>query len=254
MYLGYRSFGLKGLIVLKALVLAIVFLLVGGLIYRRTESYHWAAAGALLAAWASQYSVHLRPPVLTYLFLAIHLHFLLNIQENKKVLLTQILSGLLMILWINLHGGAIIGIVLSGIYFSALFLKLILLKLFRSDSKDGKNIFIQVKQLGLNLGIVALASFCNPFTYHIHLLTLKVMRDKELVRFISELQMPDLHHTTGYLILLILFFAVGMAAIKRVRLQDAMVALFFLINRLIMFDTCPCLQLASLPSCLNSWQ
>lgn len=230
MYAGYRALGLRGLIALKALLLSATFLLVGGLIYRRTGRADWAAAGALLAAWASQYSVHLRPPVLTYFFTAVYLHLLLNLERGQRVRLTQALCFPLMVLWVNLHGGAIVGLVIAGLCLVGTLLAWAAKRLRGEAEAGGAAMEIRARagRYGLNLAIVALASLCNPFTYHIHLLTLKVMGNPELTRFVSELQPPDLRYTKGYLALLILLVAFGLAAIRRVKASDALLVLFFL--------------------------
>ncbi len=228
MYLGYSAFGLRTLIVLKALILSVTFLLVAGLIYRRTGRGDWAAAGALLATWASQYSVHLRPPVLTYLMTAAYLHLLLNLEQGRRVRLTQALSFPLMVLWVNLHGGAIVGLVLAGLSLGGALLAWAAARMRYGPGTQGREVRDRAGRYGWNLGIVIVASLCNPFTYHIHLLTLKVMRNPELTRFVSELQPPDLHHTKGYLLLLILLVGFSLAAIRRVRAADALLVLFFL--------------------------
>jgi hypothetical protein len=103
---------------LKALVLMGAFFLVAGLIWRRTGSALWAAAGMALAGWASQYSMHLRPPVITYFMMAAYLHLLFNLRKGKWTTATQIVSFPFMALWINLHGGAILGLVLTGLHFA----------------------------------------------------------------------------------------------------------------------------------------
>ena len=228
MFLTYRAVGLKGLIAVKAVILAVAFLLVGGLIYRRTNDVLWSLSGALLAGWAAQFSMHLRPPVLTCLLTAVYLHLVLNLRDGKKVALTQGVSFPLMVLWINLHGGAILGLVIAGLCLAGALLSWLAGRLASNGPATQAESLGQARRFGLNLAILGLASFCNPFTYHIHLLTLKVMGNKELLQYVSELQMPNLHHTTGYLVLLILLVAFGLGSVRRFRLSEALLVLFFL--------------------------
>ena len=228
MYLGYRTFGLRGLILLKCTVLLVAFLLVGLLIYRRTGHLLWSMLGAVMAAWTSQYSVHLRPPVLTYLMMALFLHLMLNLERGKSVRLNQIYCFLLMVLWINLHGGAILGIIISGAFFSGNLMSWFAGGMTRKPLEE-LAVFRQLtRRFGLNLVLVILASLCNPFTYQIHLLTLKVMQSKHLTGLISELQMPNLHHTTGYLLLVLFLVLFGLMAIRRVKPAEGLLVMFFL--------------------------
>jgi hypothetical protein len=227
MYLGYRSLGLRGLIVGKGLLLLVTFALVAWMVRRRTGSWLWALPATLLAAWCSQYSVHLRPPVLTYLMAAIYLHLCLNLLRSQYLLLTHILSFLLVVLWINLHGGGILAPVVTGLILTGLLLSWCAARYLRQESRQRVLKIILIKRFVLQLLIVSLASLVNPFGYEIHLLTLKVMRDAHLVRYVAELQMPNLHHTKGYLVLLLLMITTGLAAVRRVKPWDVLLVLFF---------------------------
>lgn len=227
MYLAYEAVGLRGLIVIKALILVGTFFLVAGLIYRRTGNLLLAVAGMLLAGWASQYSVHLRPPILTYFMTALYLHLALNLERGNRIKLNQALSFPLMVLWINLHGGAILALVISGLYFGGAILSWLSARLTSQPESDLSLKMTLIRRWGLNLLILLVASLCNPFTYHIHLLTYKVMSNPYLISFISELQIPNIHHTKGYLTLLVITILLGLASIRRARPADALLVLFF---------------------------
>jgi len=262
MYLGYEAFGLKGLIALKALVLMGAFLLVAGLIWRRTGSTLWAAAGMAAAGWASQYSMHLRPPVITYFMMAAYLHLLFNLRKGKWTTATQIASFPFMALWINLHGGAILGLVLTGLHFAPTLAVAMLHRFKPSLCNTGEDAPALARRYGLHLAIVLAASLCNPFTYHIHLLTLKVMGNKELLRFVSELQPPDFRFTTGYNLLLALLAISVLLSIRRFRFSiamaaDCLMALFFLHQSIHHVRHLPLFSIAAAPmvfQLLAGWQ
>lgn len=252
MYLGYETFGLKGLIALKALVLMGAFFLVAWAIWRRTGSGLWAASGMALAGWASQYSMHLRPPVITYFMMAAYLHLLFNLRKGKWTMVTQIVSFPFMILWINLHGGAILGLILSGMYFAPA-LAVTLVQRYQAGRWDTvENTPALARRFGLHLFIGFIASLCNPFTYHIHLLTLKVMGNKELLRFVSELQPPDFRYTTGYNLLLALLAISVLLSIRRFRFSiamttDCLIVLFLLHQSLHHVRHLPLFSIAAAP-------
>ncbi len=228
MYLGYRGLGLRGLIALKAFILVVTFFLVAWLIFRKTRRPWWSLAGALLAAWTSQYSVHLRPPVLTYCLLAVYLHLVWNLLQGYRVRLTHILSFFLMLLWINLHGGAILGLVVAGAFLFGEGVTWGWLKFIRKDDAGAAGQLPLVKRFALNLGILTGTSLLNPFGYHIHLLTFEVMGNKELLRFVAELQPPDLRFTLGYNLMVALLVLSLPILYKRIRLSEALLVLFFL--------------------------
>jgi hypothetical protein len=105
---AYRFLGLDGVVLLTSLVIAGAFTLVYVEATRRSELPFTAIFLAILAAAAG--SVHWlpRPHIFTFLFLAIWLERLERLRSAEKIPLWQF--PLIMVLWANLHGGFVFGL------------------------------------------------------------------------------------------------------------------------------------------------
>ncbi|RJP49035.1 MAG: hypothetical protein C4557_11970 [Anaerolineaceae bacterium] len=113
---SHRFLGLDGVILLTSLVIAGAFTLVYIEAARRSRLPVTALVLAILSAAAG--SVHWlpRPHVVTFLLLAIWLEKLEKVREGENIPFWQI--PLLMLLWANLHGGFIFGLLAWAAYFS----------------------------------------------------------------------------------------------------------------------------------------
>jgi hypothetical protein len=110
----YNWFGLNGIVLLTALVIMLTW----GIVYRQTirksTSFFSALMLTALGVTASQIHVLPRPHIFTYLLTAVWIALLENITE-KKTRAWWILP-LVMLLWVNMHGMFVLGIIILGIY------------------------------------------------------------------------------------------------------------------------------------------
>ncbi|HNT35510.1 MAG TPA: hypothetical protein PKH07_10985, partial [bacterium] len=221
-FLGYDQFGAMGVVALKALTITLTYLLLYWLLLRvirpsdpaKTETTspatHSALAGVgcILAFMTSQYTMYLRPPVLTYLFLVIQLHLMWNLRTGQQPISKRLsfwAMPVMMVPWVNLHGGAILGIVLPGLYAMGIALDGIWNRVRESRPLP----FSEFGSWALLTGLMFLASLCNPFGYDILMLTAKIMRSPRLIQLISELQSPNFHFTRDYEVLIVLLIGLG---------------------------------------------
>lgn len=243
MFLLWQSVGPMGFIVAKSLFVILTYLFLFWLIYRRAK-FHllsdslngdsddadltlWlvASLGTIVAFMASQYTMYLRPPVLTYFFIAMTLHLMLNLEQKGKGWRQAsfwILPAL-MVVWVNLHGGAILGIVLSGLIAAGLFFEALHTRLVKKQPVEIKTISVW---MALTL-VMLVASLINPFGYDILALTLKIMKDVTLIHTIGELQSPNFHFTQYYELLIVAFFLL-LSMGRRLRFGSVLLVLFFL--------------------------
>lgn len=106
--LAHRLLELDGVILLTALVLATTFACVFHFAARRSDSAVLAFAITILAIAASSIHWLPRPHILTFLFLAVWVEYLERLRTGTPV---QGFTGpLIMLLWANLHGGFIFGV------------------------------------------------------------------------------------------------------------------------------------------------
>lgn len=218
-YSIYFISGLKGLIFFKSLVIVASFVILFFAIQKRAKNIYIALFVTLLAGLTSRHTLYPRPPIFSYLLMSIFLYFLYDIEENGMKKVYYFLFPILMILWSNLHGGAILGILLTAFFTVNAFLK----KLIKS--KETKP---QVLHFIIIFLLTAIASLINPFGYKIHLLTFKVMQDRFLVEHIGELKSPDFHYTYFYEMMILLLLIAFATSLKMPTFTDIILILFFL--------------------------
>ncbi len=146
---AYRLLGLDGVVLLTSLAIAGAFTLAYVNAARRSGTPVTALFLAILAAAAG--SVHWlpRPHVFTFLLLAVWLEKLEQLQNADKIPLWQF--PLLMLLWANLHGGFIFGLLAWAAYFAGWILE----RWLKKDSAIGevwKKLFI--------VGLLSLIASC----------------------------------------------------------------------------------------------
>ncbi len=114
--LANRLLGLDGVIVLTAVIIALTFTLVFSFAANRCGSRIIAFAIALLAIGASSIHWLPRPHIITFLLLAVWVENLEQLRIGKPVKLLTF--PLIMLLWANLHGGFVFGVLAWCAYFA----------------------------------------------------------------------------------------------------------------------------------------
>ena len=213
MFLCYDRLSLMGLILVKSALITGAFLFLLWLMCRGTKqtdsedplllsTVPLACFMTILAFMASQYTMYLRPPVLTYLFLVLLMHLMLNVSKGDNWWKTASFWLLvpLMVLWVNLHGGAVLGIVVAGLRLGGALAEGIVRRVFTKRPFCVR----ECLRWACVTGILFVSSLVNPFGYHIHLLTLKIMKNPMLIHKIGELQSPNFHFAFHYELLIVL--------------------------------------------------
>lgn len=218
-YFVYFISGLKGLIFFKSLVIVTSFVILFSIIKKRAKNTYIALFVTLLAGLTSRHTLYPRPPIFSYLLMSIFLYFLYNIEEVGTKRVHYFLFPFLMILWSNLHGGAILGILLV-LFFT---INALLKRLFKNKENNQR-----VSHFIIVFLLTVIASLINPFGYKIHLLTFKVMQDRFLVEHIGELKSPDFHYTYFYELTILLLLIAFATSLKIPTFTDIILLLFFL--------------------------
>jgi hypothetical protein len=206
MYLIFRFSGWGGLLfVFSALITITLYIL-----YRRCEGKPYVAALAiLLAAGSSSPLFGIRPQMITLFLATIFIGLLTRYADDgQSRRLWWIIP--IMVLWVNLHGGYVVGLGLIGLYLISLIL-------------DGK------WRLAPRLGLVLLAAMAavplNPngfrmFTYPFETLSLAA------TAFIDEWASPDFHKLMFLPLALLLF---GLLAVLALSARRPLVSELFLL-------------------------
>ena len=189
--------GLNTANLLKSLILIVAFTVVFRSCLRSSSGHQTSVRSVVLAVClaipSSQFTMYLRPPVWSFLFLAVY-HALILASRRKtedhfrSLNLSRsviFLMAVLMVLWANLHGGAILGCVvifLMGV--GAVIDWSFLPPVFQSETRT------TILNWGLAVLLISGASLLNPYGYHLHALTFEVMSEKWLTERIFELAPP----------------------------------------------------------------
>ncbi|MCX7046971.1 MAG: hypothetical protein NTX50_15965 [Candidatus Sumerlaeota bacterium] len=245
---GRQLGGFRSVILLKSLILAAAFALVWLLGARRSGDAGVSAIMSLIAVSASMFSLAARPPIITYFFTPLFLIILYGAHPQERRFVARSDSShpsaparpawgwmlalpLLMILWANLHGGFVIGLILIVFFMLGSLAEGWLAwsaqtprgRLMRTDE------FRLAGRFAICAGCCFAATLINPAGWKIYEMYLRVMGDKELVAAISEMQPPNLAFTQGFTLMIVALVAFGSLAGRRLpRVADYLILLFFL--------------------------
>ncbi|MCA9445570.1 MAG: hypothetical protein KC931_00550 [Candidatus Omnitrophica bacterium] len=184
--------GLSAAILFKSIVLVGTFLLVfftaSGLTARGgfgAPVYLAAFLAVALAIPSSQFTFYIRPPIFTFLFLALYQHFFLKSDGKAPPLKMGIGLAAVMTLWANLHGGAILGCVVVFLMGVGSCLDAFLTN--KGTDPSSNRAILGWIYFGIG---VAIASLINPYGWHLHFLTFEMMSQKWLTERIAEMLPP----------------------------------------------------------------
>jgi len=164
-----------------------------------------------------------RPHVLSLLIILTWYH-ILDLYQYKDKNYLYILPFMILI-WVNLHGAFIVGLVLLGIYIigncADLFFKI---------SVERQSIKTKLKHLVIVLLISMVILFINPNGYHTIMLPFELLSSKFIINHIGEFQSPNFHELSLLpfeLLVLFTFFILSLSR-KRLNVIEILLTLFFM--------------------------
>jgi hypothetical protein len=187
--------GLNAVVFFTAAVIAATFSSAFFLLQRRGSNLVVALVLVLLAASASMIHFFARPHVLSWLFTLIWFCILDSSEKDfssrKKTLW---LLPPLMLLWVNVHGGFLIGFVLLAIYWLSAIWEWWRIREDRFEDvlrkiRAGKRAILLV-QIGILSGI---ATFGNPYGWKLHAHIYHYLSSRFLMDHIDEFKSPNFH-------------------------------------------------------------
>jgi hypothetical protein len=201
--------GLTGVVVFFSFLLAFTHWLLYHSLRSKSDDLILCTFVALLATATSSIHWLARPHVFSILLSVIWCHCLNRYQsDNRKVFVACF--PVLMLLWVNLHGGFIIGLVLLGIYFGSNWLSSLTAKPDMSWAfrKRAKTLLL------ILLGCVAICFF-NPSGLDILLFPIRITSDRFFMDHVTEFLSPDFHEPIAFkYMLLLLIGALAMSPSK----------------------------------------
>jgi hypothetical protein len=231
-----RVAGLDGVVWFTALVIALVFAGTLQLLVRRGTSLLLALGLVLLAASASMIHFLARPHVVSWLFTLAWFAILDSSErgcaaghgrgQTRRVLW---LLPLLMLVWVNIHGGFLVAFVLLGIYGASA-----AWEWFRLGEGKLDELLLKLKarQQARTLGLVgilaALATLANPYGWSLHVHIYQYLSSRFLMDHIDEFQSPNFHGVAQrcFAGLLLIALVALTARARELRLSEGLVVLF----------------------------
>ena len=213
--------GLNGVVGFTALVVGLTF----ALVFRWTllRGGNLPVTGLFLALALGASAVHLqaRPHVMSWLFTVLWFQ-VLDSSETANTTRHLFFLPLLMLLWVNVHGGFVVGFVLLGVYLAEGFLNY----LRHRDARGA--ITARLKSLSLVTGLSAVVSLVNPYGYKLHAHVYAYLSDRWLMNHIDEFLSPNFHGIAQqcFVVLLLLTILALFARPEELRMSQLLVVIF----------------------------
>src|SRR5580693_2369174 len=231
--------GLNGVVLFTALVIATVFAWTFRLLLRLGTNVLVAVLLVLLAASAAMIHFLARPHVVSWLFTVAWFWILESSEQSCCGSETNPRRGRvlwllppLMLGWVNLHGGFLLGFVLLGIYWCSAAWQWFRLKEDRFDDALRRiRAGWLVRALTLTGVLSGLATLVNPYGFRLHVHIYRYLANRFLMDHIDEFQSPNFHYVAqkcfaALLLLTLVGLAVKGREAGKSRLSQALVVLF----------------------------
>lgn len=226
MAIVFNSVGLTGIVIFFAVLLAFTHWLLYQSLRSRSKDIFLCAIVTLLATAASSSHWLARPHVFSLLFTIIWCHCLDRFQYRNQR--TLIYLPFLMLVWVNLHGGFMIGLVFLAIYLSGnIFFAL------GNGSKSSEHID-KAKRLALAFIATLVACLINPNGAEILWFPFRVTSDRFIMDRVIEFLSPNFHDTLPFKYMLLA--TIGALALSRSALNLIEVTLVLLLSYMALYS------------------
>ncbi|GFE58402.1 hypothetical protein [Geobacter sp. AOG1] len=223
----HRAFGLTGVVVFFSFLLSLAHYLLFRILRSYTSNILWAILVIILVIGSSLIHWLARPHIFSLLLMIIWYYLLESWHYGRRDRLY--LLPLIMLLWVNLHGGFLGGFMLLGAYLAGNIFNM----LTATPSERG-HYQQKCRQLGLTIGVCLFACLVNPLGYHILLFPFKLVSDKYIMDHVSEFLSPNFHERMPFKYLL--FLLITLFAITKKRLDAVELVLVLLFTNMALYS------------------
>jgi len=203
--LAGRVWGLYGLCVVAALLIATTFALLHRQLVRESGNHAVAILVAFIAAWAACTHWLARPHAFSFLLAVFWSDALRRFDRGESARRLLVTLGILTVLWVNLHGGYLAGFITLGIYWLGAVIELFLA---RADQARSSTVRRKLRVLTGAIALCGVVSLLNPNGYQLHVHNLHFLRSEYLTNWLAEYASSDFHafDSHGFLAWLTLTF------------------------------------------------
>ncbi|HEU0296351.1 MAG TPA: hypothetical protein VFR47_26680 [Anaerolineales bacterium] len=213
--LAHRAMGLSGDVLLAALLGSLTILIVYEELIRRGTLRLVALFLSALVAVVSSIHWLARPHMFTFFFVALWAYGLERFykNENKRIWFFP----LLMLIWVNTHGGFIAGFVILGAYVADWIWEYL-------QGRGTKNVGRHMGRQLLLVGFLSLAvTFINPSGWHLWGTSVGYVSNDYMTSHTVEYLSPDFHERDVWPFLLMVAIALfGLAQDRKVHVREAL--------------------------------
>jgi len=226
--------GLNGVVLLTALIIAAVFSWAYRLLLARGTNILVALILVLIAASASMIHFLTRPHVASWLFTVVWFWILESSEEGGRWKLWSL--PLVMVVWVNVHGGFLLGFALLTVYWVTAGWRWLTLTLRLTEEEFDD--FLRKLQTGRRFRVLTIvgilsagATLLNPYGFQLHAHIYRYLSNRFLMDHIDEFQSPNFHYVAqkcfaGLLLLTLMALAAKGREFKRVSASHGLVVLF----------------------------
>lgn len=202
--------GLMGIVVLFSLTIATTYVVLFQILRGDSQDILLSLLLTVVAAITSSIHWLARPHIFSLLLTVIWYSILNRFQYRGKNQL--LILPFLMLLWVNLHGGYIFGLIMLLVYLLGNLASLCVSK--RSEAKEH---IYKSKIIAMIFGCCLLTALCNPNGYQILLFPFALASDPFLMNNVSEFLSPNFHEPLIFKYLLLA--SIALFASSRVTLN-----------------------------------
>lgn len=194
-----------------------------GIAKRLLGKPYWAFFLALIFFYQIVPNISPRPQLITFLMFAIFLRILVNFKYFTDMRMLWLLP-VLMVIWVNSHGGYVAGLVLVLLFVACEWLMFVLLQQKNTMQKQ------RLKKLTIIAVVTIAATLLNPYFLDHWIYPFTVMNMDASQNLITEWRSPDFHTFRWKLFLLLVFSALTAAIYseKRPDFTEIVLSVFFI--------------------------
>ena len=185
----HGAMGLNGVVWLAALLMATTFAIVFRQMLARGTGLPVAMPLWLLVLGASSIHVFARPHIVSWLFTVLWFIALERWEQGIAPVWLRWFFPVSMLLWVNLHGGWLLGMALLALYAGAAFIESL-----RSSDAIVRILCLQRARGMLWMWVASVvATVVNPYGLRLHEHIYRYLGDRYLMNRIAEFRSPDFH-------------------------------------------------------------